>query len=203
MGWQDFLPDIVLTEAKDDDATTDVNSTSDASGNKDIEADTKDAKSDSTDVEDDTTDSTSTDTDSETTDDTTDDAQPSPTDDTSDDSSTVASPSNAPTPNNKEKKLYLYQSLREIKSSFEAVLGLLESLITSDLPDANLDTLKLLRTKVINNLDLLKDLLSNTNIAKSKTYEDLQIIHNIYVSDLKITDANLASFSRLLKSRAK
>ena len=59
MGWQDFLPDIALTEAKDDDATTDVNSTSDASGNKDIEADTKDAKSDSTDVEDDTTDNLS------------------------------------------------------------------------------------------------------------------------------------------------
>jgi hypothetical protein len=194
--WRDLLPDSFLNEAKTDDAATDTSAVTDSSGNKDLESDTKDATSDSTDLDADTADATSDSSDGDS--DTTDDAQPS-SDDTSDDSSTASAPDIPP--NNKEKKLYLYESLREIKSDFEKVLDLLEVLITSDLPDANLDTLKSLRTKVITNIDLLKDLLSNTNIAKSKSYEDLQLIHNIYVADLKAVEANLNTFSRLLKSK--
>ena len=80
---------------------------------------------------------------------------------------------------------------------------MLENLLTSDLPDSNLETVRILRQHVSRNVESLDDLLSNAKIASSKTYEDLLVLHNIYTSDLNIVNQNLKAFIRVMDQRRK
>lgn len=199
-------PDVSLQEAKDSDSgdsTAEPVDGGDKETNNDLEQDKTDVESDKDDTDSDNPDdSTEDDADGDSPDGE-DDDQSSAQD--GNDTSTSAPFENDPEAEarNKEKKLSLYKQLKDIRSSFKNTSSMLETLLTSDLPDANLETVRILRNRVTSNLEALDDLLSNSKIASSKTYEDLVVLHNIYLSDLSILDTNLKAFLRLLSSKKK
>ena len=197
-------PESPLQEASDTDSGDSVAEPTDGGGeesNNDLEQDKTDVKKDTDDTSSDDPDPTD---DSEgTTDDAGEDDQSDAQD--GNDSSTSAPFENDPEAEERdgERKLALYKQLKDVRVSFKSTATILEKLLTSDLPDSNLETVRILRNRVSANVESLDDLLSNAKIASSKTYEDLLVLHNIYLSDLSVLDTNLKAFIRLLNSRQK
>lgn len=172
--------------------------------NKDIDADAKDSTADSDDVASDTEDTSNS---SDESDDSTDSDSSSSDEDTStvaddggnDDSSTIAPPEEDE--KDKEKKLLLYRSLREIRANFNSISDIYDTILSTDIPESNIPTIKLIRKKIGDNIAMLDELLSNSELIKAKTYAELQIIHNIYISDLNTIDKNLKAFYKLIKPK--
>ena len=200
-------PDDLLLEADgttSPDSTAEPTDSGDKETNNDLEQDKTDVESDKDDVDSDNPDDSGEDDDEGSSDDTGDDDQSSTQDDGNDTSTSAPFEDNpAQDQRNREKKSSLYTQLKEIRISFKSTVTMLETLLTSDLPDSNLETVRILRQHVSRNVESLDDLLSNAKIASSKTYEDLLVLHNIYTSDLNIVNQNLKAFIRVMDQRRK
>lgn len=191
------LLDSLLEETKEDavdDSVADPVDSGENNGNKDIEADKDDIASDKEDVDTDSEDT------SESDDEPNEDDQSDSADD-GNDTSTSEPFKDEDNSKNKEKKLSLYKALKEIKNSFSVIMTALDELITSDLPETNSSTLKTIRKKVLTNLELMDDLLSNVDIAKAKTYEDMLVLYNIYKGDLVLVEQNLRFYVKALSKK--
>lgn len=168
--------------------------------NKDIDANKKDSAADGGDVASDTED-TSDDSSSD------DSSTESPDEDTStvaddggnDDSSDEVQPVEGA--RDREKKLAIYRSLRDIRSSFNSTADIYDTILSTDIPESNISTIKIVRKKIGENITLLDELLTDIGIAKTKTYADLEVIHNIYLNDLETIKKNLIAFYNLIKPK--
>lgn len=186
-----------------DEASEPTDSNNDDS-NKDIDADSKDSTADSDDVASDTEDTSNSSDDSS---DSTDDTDTTSDEDTStvaddggnDDSSSDPVPEEDP--KDKEKKLLLYKSLREIRANFNSTADIYDTILSTDIPESNIPTIKVIRKKIGDNIEMLDELLSSSELVKTKTYADLQVIHNIYLGDLNTIDKNLKAFYKLIKPK--
>lgn len=199
-------PEPLLHEAVSDSTTESTTEPTDNEG----EETNNDLEQDKTDVESDKEDTSSDNPDDSSEDDSADDSSGTGDDDQSDSQDGNDTSTSAPFEDsaeaeaqNKEKKFALYTQLKDIRVSFKSTASMLETLLTSDLPDANLETVRFLRQRVGSNVESLDALLSNAKIASAKTYGDLLVLHNIYISDLTVIDVNLKAFIRLLDARRK
>jgi hypothetical protein len=188
--------------APKDEASEPTDSNKDDS-NKDIDADKKDSTADSGDVASDTEDSKEGSTDSEpadTSDDTSSEDTSTVADDGgNDDSLEGIQPEEGA--KDREKKLSIYRSLRDIRASFNGTADIYDTILSTDIPESNIPTIKIIRKKIGENITLMDELLSDTSIAKTKTYADLQVIHNIYLNDLQTINKNLKAFYNLIKPK--
>lgn len=199
-----------LNEATGDTAETadPVDSAKDDS-NKDIAANKEDVSKDTADVENDSTEE------SDSAENATDDGS-----DTTDSSSTepdqetpaVAGDNDDPDQaqiedaKNKDKKLVLYRSLRDLKVAFIILSEFYEDLLRADIPSDSLEAVKLVKQKIDFNVTKLEELLTSPDIATSRTVADLTLLYNVYFGDMKVVDANLKLFvktSKLLKGATK
>lgn len=169
--------------------------------NKDIDANKKDSAADGDDVASDTEDTG----DDSSSDDSS--TEPPPDEDTStvaddggnDDSSDGVQPVEGA--RDREKKLAIYRSLRDIRSSFNSTADIYDTILSTDIPESNISTIKIVRKKIGENIALLDELLTDIGIAKTKTYADLEVIHNIYLNDLETIKKNLIAFYNLIKPK--
>lgn len=198
----------LMNEATDATADTaePVDSAKDDS-NKDIAANKEDVSKDSTDVESDSTEESDNTDAAGTGDDTTD----SPTDAPDQETPAVAGdndPDQAQLDDakNKDKKLLLYRSLKDLKLTFINLSEFYEDLLRADIPSEALEAVKLVKQKIDFNVGKLEELLTSPDIATSRTVADLTLLYNIYFGDMKTVDANLKLFvktSKILNTASK
>lgn len=86
---------------------------------------------------------------------------------------------------NKEKKLLLFTLLNEIRNSFKSVSDVLDLILSNTLHHSNVLTIKNVRQKILTNINLLNDLLSDVNISKNRTVDDLEKLYDLYLADYK------------------
>ncbi|BDH16436.1 MAG: hypothetical protein [Bacteriophage sp.] len=86
---------------------------------------------------------------------------------------------------NKEKKLLLFTLLNEIRNSFKSVSDVLDLILSNTLHHSNVLTIKNVRQKILTNINLLNDLLSDVNISKNRTADDLEKLYDLYLADYK------------------